>query len=787
MAVIAKRNKPIPKLPSSGKKKSDESFEEAAIRRGKRAYNRLFARLLSVRAFETFGAVRAKELLTLFKEHITVTNLEAFLEPLNVNFDIGLEAYKKYSDNIEMFVFYAISLMRMRQSQCCSEIDLTSTLYYFGLIIRNLRSEKKEHSYKLLRMLAVSTLATKPNPFKVGVLTASAKQRLIEKAGFKICWNYRWLLKVFFETLRECEDDIYKRNTKGVVCLPRLYIFVTSRENIRYNQLLKLAKILAYEIDPTIKAFREVPCLSEDSVEMNVALDKVKNLRHLEGIDNSFIINKMKEIENRRALQTFSDFLEIKKDLIESKRESLRIVKDFNLKPEFYEESSFLENTWEHIFNLDIDCGRFRSLRTMTPAIYAAAEILMLRLRGQLVRSTTEDNQEDIDRGYYSLTLTNVKIYTKGFVEEVKKLNSEIRSKYNKNIDIKIKYDSVTAMSLDGEPEPTHVRIISDIHADVNKDRHYIFNFGNDFVINCGDTSGSSWTTREWMRSFMPHGLAVVGNHLGYEQLDATLNSEENLMEWNSIIHPDNTKTSQTRELINMFQFRETKVLSNDWWSKYGIIFIGNTLFTDFKLFGEENKVSCMIEASKRMNDFKRCYMIARRPDSRSLWETRPFKVEDHAKLFRVCTGYINNKLRYMKRHGIDTPVVIVTHHCPLPFCVADQYKNDPLSAAFASDLRWLIDRFPKIRMWCSGHTHVPYDFIYNETRFVCHPWGYFNENNFDIETYGKRIAIQDIQSSKSWREILKDEIAEGSVKDYGFGEGVEELLEHEKINCEEM
>ena len=203
-----------------------------------------------------------------------------------------------------------------------------------------------------------------------------------------------------------------------------------------------------------------------------------------------------------------------------------------------------------------------------------------------------------------------------------------------------------------------------------------------------------------------------------------------------------------------------------------GMIFIGNILYTDFKLFGEKNQVPCMLEASQKMNDFKLCTVLKRKDNDKTKWEVAPFTVDEHLRLFKVCLGYIKNRLNNLRSRKNKKPIIIVTHHAPLPFCISKKYKNDPLSAAFASDLRWFIKEFPEIRLWCSGHVHEPYDFVYNETRFVCEPWGYFNENNFDIEKYGKRIPIADIKNvAKKWRTILKDKIKRGRVKDYGYCE----------------
>ena len=143
------------------------------------------------------------------------------------------------------------------------------------------------------------------------------------------------------------------------------------------------------------------------------------------------------------------------------------------------------------------------------------------------------------------------------------------------------------------------------------------------------------------------------------------------------------------------------------------------------------------------------------------------FSPEIQIELFTICSKYIERRLEYLKRHKNKKPIIIVTHHAPLPYCIEKKYRNDPLSAAFASDLKQFVTDHPEIRLWCSGHVHAPYDFIYKKTRFVCEPWGYFNENGFDIKNYGKLIRVKDIKSDMSWKDLLAGEIENGDVKVY--------------------
>jgi Icc-related predicted phosphoesterase len=74
-----------------------------------------------------------------------------------------------------------------------------------------------------------------------------------------------------------------------------------------------------------------------------------------------------------------------------------------------------------------------------------------------------------------------------------------------------------------------------------------------------------------------------------------------------------------------------------------------------------------------------------------------------------------------------------VTHHAPSLQSVADPYKRDLVSAAFASPLDSLVAA-SKAKLWLHGHVHHACDYRIGDTRVLCNPRGYpgENENGFD-------------------------------------------------------
>ena len=86
--------------------------------------------------------------------------------------------------------------------------------------------------------------------------------------------------------------------------------------------------------------------------------------------------------------------------------------------------------------------------------------------------------------------------------------------------------------------------------------------------------------------------------------------------------------------------------------------------------------------------------------------------------------------------------VVIVTHHAPSLKSVDDKFVYDKTSAAYASNLEWIMEKYNNIVLWCHGHVHSKARYRVNNTRVICEPYGYYNENLMDIKDLGYEIDI---------------------------------------------
>jgi predicted phosphodiesterase len=139
-----------------------------------------------------------------------------------------------------------------------------------------------------------------------------------------------------------------------------------------------------------------------------------------------------------------------------------------------------------------------------------------------------------------------------------------------------------------------------------------------------------------------------------------------------------------------------------------GARFLGCTLWTDFDVFGE--RARCMAEAQATMNDFR---LIRIFPEYRAF---RPMDARAiHERSLRWLAAALDEPFA--------GPTVIVTHHAPSLRSCNPAYRDHPVTAAYVSDLEWMLDG--RAALWVHGHTHLCVDYEIGGTRVVANQRGY--------------------------------------------------------------
>ncbi len=154
-------------------------------------------------------------------------------------------------------------------------------------------------------------------------------------------------------------------------------------------------------------------------------------------------------------------------------------------------------------------------------------------------------------------------------------------------------------------------------------------------------------------------------------------------------------------------KFPNVHLLERDRMKIGGLTFLGCTLWTDYKYLGLREQARSMYEAAQRLNDH-RMITVAGGP-----WTPEHAREEHEA-----SRAWLAAELA----QAPETTKIVVTHHAPSRNSVHPRYRNDPVTAAFASDLDVLIRR---AALWVHGHMHAPSDYVLDGCRVLANPRGY--------------------------------------------------------------
>lgn len=118
-------------------------------------------------------------------------------------------------------------------------------------------------------------------------------------------------------------------------------------------------------------------------------------------------------------------------------------------------------------------------------------------------------------------------------------------------------------------------------------------------------------------------------------------------------------------------------VLDNEVIEVQGVRFLGCILWTDFCLFGEQERYFCIQHANRMMKDFQVILNNGRR-----------FTAQQSDDLHQYSRKWLSQMLA--ENRGDKT--VVVTHHAPSRLSCHPRFQNDRLSPAFVSDLEGLME-----------------------------------------------------------------------------------------------
>jgi predicted phosphodiesterase len=238
------------------------------------------------------------------------------------------------------------------------------------------------------------------------------------------------------------------------------------------------------------------------------------------------------------------------------------------------------------------------------------------------------------------------------------------------------------------------IRIFSDLHLEFSS-WHPPFeppDADADVVVLAGDIDNGTRAI-DWAERTFPGVpvLYVPGNH---EYYDGEIGAVTEALRARAAASPN------------------VRVLDNDELVLGDVRFLGTTLWTDFELFGRENKRAAIAESLRYVVDFR---AIRHGPAGRL---TPEHTLDFH----RAASAFLQDRLSA----PFAGKTVVITHHAPHPGSVHPRWQRDLTSAAFVSDLTPLLG---KPRLWIHGHTHDSFDYRVDGTRIVANPMGYRTSN----------------------------------------------------------
>jgi predicted phosphodiesterase len=86
---------------------------------------------------------------------------------------------------------------------------------------------------------------------------------------------------------------------------------------------------------------------------------------------------------------------------------------------------------------------------------------------------------------------------------------------------------------------------------------------------------------------------------------------------------------------------------------------------------------------------------------------------------------------------GYDGKSVVVTHFCPHPKSIHENFMDSKLNCYFTCDCSEIFQ--PKIPLWLHGHTHEVMDYMLGDTHVVCNPRGYPTEKS----DYNSKLLVE--------------------------------------------
>ena len=256
------------------------------------------------------------------------------------------------------------------------------------------------------------------------------------------------------------------------------------------------------------------------------------------------------------------------------------------------------------------------------------------------------------------------------------------------------------------------VQVLSDLHAENEPDTLPLasdLETNADIVLVPGDISRAGQSVQIVSDLFPNAVIALVGgNHEHYM-------TEETIDQGLARMHQEAERLSyQTGRDIVVLE-NEVKILEVQGIS---VRLVGATLWTDYALLGDPVRHRMLV--TRALNDYRCIRGAVGNPINTFLGGYSDFSTVENLNRHDTSRAFLERTLREFH----DGPTFVLTHHLPSLNSVSPRYKDDPISAGFASRMDDVLALNPTL--WVHGHTHDSCMWRAPEgTLVVCNPAGY--------------------------------------------------------------
>jgi predicted phosphodiesterase len=262
------------------------------------------------------------------------------------------------------------------------------------------------------------------------------------------------------------------------------------------------------------------------------------------------------------------------------------------------------------------------------------------------------------------------------------------------------------------------LRVISDLHLDINRKYPLYLKQNCDYTLVAGDLGGDRLLAEKWLRDNVTKGSFISGNHDCYTPDNTTLEDikrfyHEKFPVDSDVSYLDSDVGVISKELEDG-TLLVADVLYTDYTFRPGKLYSGYSLETvvAHNMFSAKPKMS-----GSYMNDF----MFFKRDGKDGKEYLKP---EDYLAHFTRTFAEIDR----IVTENQDRNIILMTHHGLSEKCLSERYATRSLCASYVSDKSAWIRKHPNIRLVVSGHVHNRNTFHVGKTLYVMNPLGYCKE-----------------------------------------------------------